>query len=564
MPLPSLRAIGRWLSALAFGALVSGCGGGGGGGNSAVVAGTADAASLPLAATAKSPPSAQDRSCSYEHVYLTVVGLQLLSTGRGEAWQDAELSAPQRVDLMNLEHGLLDALGAAPLPPGKYTQVRLLLAAEPMANAVQPSGGTLMPLSVPGGAQISLSLAGSLDVPSWRSGDIVLDGFDACASLVKTGNSGAYLLRPGMQARVVLRSDGQEHRLGGDQVVALPGGGFATLKPGAAGITVQRHTADGSFAGNAVRIAFDAEQLTHWNALTPLVGGGFVLTWFRDHPDGPRPPLLPYRLMVQTYNAKGAPQGIPHEAGWAYPFAISHTYPATLPTTAALRDGGFVTVWREGAHYMQRYGADGRPMGTAATLGADYRGRVVALASGGFMTAWGLSSISAVTHGPDGSPLGPAQFVGSTLWNPQSSWTDFAMSGLATSGGVVAWTTEVSPSNATPTLYVRRLAADASPIGPPINVGISSIVNPPSVSGMEDGGFVLSWLSEGHVHAMRFAADGSPTSAVARLDTFTTSPADVSVVATGSGGFLVTWSGVGVNGQRARYGRLFGASGLNS
>jgi hypothetical protein len=248
---------------------------------------------------------------------------------------------------------------------------------------------------------------------------------------------------------------------------------------------------------------------------------------------------------------------VAHEAGWAYAFAISHTYPATLPTTAALKGGGFVTTWRDGAQYMLRYAADGSPAGTVQTLNLDYRIRVVPLPSGGFLVAWGLDSIQAAAYGPDGTPVGPAQFVGSTLWNPQSSWTDFAVSGLATGGGVVAWTTEVSASNATPTLYVRRLAADASPLGPPASVGTGTIVNAPSVAGLEGGGFVLAWLFEGHVHGMRLAADGSATGAATRLDAITASPADVSVVATGGGAFIVTWTGVGPDGQRARYGRLF-------
>jgi hypothetical protein len=558
-----LSSTGRWLAAFALGALLAACGGGSGGG-AQVATTAAEPVSMPRAAAVALPADAKVSSCSYEHLYLTVVSLRLrLSAGSGEAWHDVSLAGPQRIDLMHLSGGLLDALRAAPLPAGRYTEVRLMLASGPTANAVQPSGGTLMPLSVPGGAQSGLKLVGNFDVPSWRSGDIVPDGSSVCASLVKAANSGVYQLKPEIEARIAVLPTDQEHRIDGDQVVALPGGGFAALRHDATGATVQRHGPDGSFAGSEIHIRYEADPSTYWNVLTPLAGGGYVLTWFRLPTDGPGPPTQPYRLMVQRYDAKGTPLGAPQQPGLAFPFAISHTYPGTLPTTAALTGGGFVIVWRDVCcYYSLRYGADGSPVAPAQTLNVDYRPRVLALTPGGFMVAWGLSSISAVAYGADGAAVAPAQFVGSTLWNIFSSWTDFAVAALATGGAVVAWTTEVSPSNAVPTLYVRRLAGDASPLGDPISLGASTIVTPPSVAGLDDGGFVVSWLLDGHVYGARFAADGSPTGAVTRLDAITTSPTDVSVVTTGSGGFLVSWSGVGSDGQRARYGRLFDPNGL--
>ena len=542
-------------------AAACGGGGGGGGGGEAIVSNAPEPFSRPRAAAVALPADARVATCSYEHLYLTVVSLRLLPAGSG--WRDVSLPAPRQIDLMHLGSGLLDALGAALLPAGHYTEVRLMLASSPMANAIQPSGASLMPLGVPGGTQSGLRLLGDFDVPSWRSGDIVPDPSSICASLVKTGNSGAYQLRPQIEARIAVLPANQEQRINGDEVLALPGGGFATLRRDATGATVQRYNPDGSFAGSEVHLDYEVDPSATWSVLTPLTGGGYVLTWFLPPTDGPGPPTQPYRFMVQPYDAAGTALGAAQQPGFAFPFAISHTFPGTLPTTAALAGGGYVIVWRDMCcHYLLRYGADGSPIGSAEILNVDYRARVVSLTSGGFMIAWGLTSISALAYGPNGVPVGPAQFVGSTQWNIFSSWTDFAVAPLATGGAVVAWTTEVSPSNATPTLYIRRLAGDASPLGEPVSLGGSTIVIPPSVAGLNDGGFVVSWLFEGHVYAARFAADGSLSSGVTRIDAITTSPTDVSVVSTGNGGFLVSWSGVGSDGQRARYGRLFDANGL--
>ena len=541
-------------------ALAAACGGGGNGGGEEVISKDSEPFSMPRAA-AFIPADAKVFSCSYEHLYLTIVSLRLLPAGSGQVWRDISLPAPRQIDLMHLGGGVFEALGAAPLPAGRYTEVRLLLAPDTTANAVQPSGATLTALSVPGGTERGLRLLGNFDVPSWRSGDIVPDGLSVCASLVKAGNSGTYQLKPEIEAQIAVLPQVQEHRIDGDQVVALPGVGFAVVRRDATGATVQRHGPDGSFAGSEVHLGFETDL--GWSAITPLAGGGYVVTWYRFPADGPGPPSQPYRLMLQRYDAAGTPLGDLQQPGFAFPFAISHTFPGTVPTTAALTGGGFVIVWRDiGPHYLLRYVADGSPVGSPQTLNADYRARVLALTSGGFMVAWGLSSISAMAYGADGTGLGPAQFVGSTQWNILSSWTDFAVAALASGGAVVAWTTEASPSNTTPSLFVRRLAGDASPLGDPISLGGSAIVTPPSVAGLDDGGFVVSWLFEGHVYAARFAADGSPSSAVTRIDSITTSPTDVSVVATGNAGFLVSWSSVGSDGQRARYGRLFDANGL--
>jgi hypothetical protein len=534
--------------------LAAACGGGGEG----VGSNAPEPFSSPRAAAALAA-DARVSSCSYEHLYLTVVGLRLLSSGSGEVLRDVSLAAPREIDLMHLSGGLLDALGVARLPAGHYTEVRLMLASG--ANAVQPSGGALVPLSVPGGAEGGLRLLGNFDVPIWRSGDIVPDPSSVCASLVKVGNAGVYQLRPTIEASLVVLPAQQEQRIDADQVLALPGGGFATLRRDATGATVQRYGADGSLAGSEVHLGYDPSAT--WTALTPLTGGGYVLTWFLLPTEGPAPPAQQFRFMLQQYDAAGTPLGVPQQIGFAFPFAFSHTFPGTLPTIAALAGGGYVIVWRDlCCHQLLRYAADGSPVGSAEILTADFRARVVALTSGGFMVTWGLSSISALAYGPDGAPIGPAQFVGATQWNVLSSWTDFAVAPLAAGGAVVAWTTEVSPSNATPTLFVRRLAGDASPLGEAISLGGSTIVIPPSVAGLDDGGFVVSWLFEGHVYAARFAADGSLASGVTRIDAITTSPTDVSVISTGNGGFFVSWSGVGSDGQRALYGRLFDASGL--
>ncbi|MDP3138065.1 MAG: DUF4382 domain-containing protein, partial [Burkholderiaceae bacterium] len=114
-------------------------------------------------------------------------------------WTDIALSTPRRIDLLSLTNGVLEELGTTALPAGRYSQVRLVLVdnttASPLANAVQPTGGALVPLSTPSAQQSGLKLQAGFTVAAGQMADIVLD-FDACKSIVKRGNSGQYNLKP--------------------------------------------------------------------------------------------------------------------------------------------------------------------------------------------------------------------------------------------------------------------------------------------------------------------------------------------------------------------------------
>ena len=188
-----LGTMGRWLAragaALALVGLAA-CGGGGGGDSSG---GTG---TLRMSIT-------DAPSCGYDHVWVTIdrvrVHRSATASDSDGGWSEIVLSPARRIDLLELQNGVLQELGSTPLEAGGYSQVRLVLVenstSTPTANAVQPTGGAIIPLGTPSAQQSGLKLQVHFNVVANQVIDLVLD-FDACKSVVRAGNSGNYNLKP--------------------------------------------------------------------------------------------------------------------------------------------------------------------------------------------------------------------------------------------------------------------------------------------------------------------------------------------------------------------------------
>ena len=182
---------------------LAGCGGGGGGDG-----GISGTGIMQLAIT-------DAPSCGYDHVYLTVDRVRVHKSSTavdGESgWSEVVLTPARRIDLLALTNGVLDNLGQTPLPAGKYTQMRLVLApnssTNPLANAVTPTGGSEVALTTPSAQQSGIKLNVNMDVAAGTLADFVID-FDACKSIVKRGNSGQYNLKPVMAVIPVVSNAG--------------------------------------------------------------------------------------------------------------------------------------------------------------------------------------------------------------------------------------------------------------------------------------------------------------------------------------------------------------------
>ena len=181
-----------WLMASLLAVLVAGCGGGGGGGDAAPAA----AAPGTLGVSLTDSPA-----CGFDAVNVTVVKARVHQSSSASdtqaGWTDITLNPARKINLLDLNNGVLFNLGETPLAAGHYTQLRLVLdpnTAAGLANSVVPTGGVETALVTPSAVQSGIKLINEFDVASGQRVDLLLD-FDACKSVVKRGN-GTYALKP--------------------------------------------------------------------------------------------------------------------------------------------------------------------------------------------------------------------------------------------------------------------------------------------------------------------------------------------------------------------------------
>jgi hypothetical protein len=191
-------------AALAASLAMLGCGGGGGG-----IGGTGRTMGTMHASITDAP------ACGFDEVNITVdrvrVNQSSTAADGDSGWEEIVVSPAKRINLLNLTNGVLEDLGQASVPTGKYTQLRLVLvpndSAHPLANSVVPTGSAETALDTPSAQQSGLKINVDIDVAEGKVADFAID-FDACMSVVKSGNSGKYNLKPVMTAIPVITDAG--------------------------------------------------------------------------------------------------------------------------------------------------------------------------------------------------------------------------------------------------------------------------------------------------------------------------------------------------------------------
>jgi hypothetical protein len=186
---------------------------------------------------------------------------------------------------------------------------------------------------------------------------------------------------------------------------------------------------------------------------------------------------------------------------------------------------------------------------------------VAGLADGGWVVTWmsynqdgGVSGIYEQRYDADGNRAGAETLVNTYTTNIQQLST---VTGLADGGWVVTWSSLGQDGDGNG-IYQQRYTADGSKTGveTPVNTYTTGLQYESTVTALADGGWVVTWETDNldgndtAVYQQRYAADGGKTGADALVNTYTTKGQGApTVTALADGGWVVTWTSDGQDGS---------------
>jgi Ca2+-binding RTX toxin-like protein len=354
----------------------------------------------------------------------------------------------------------------------------------------------------------------------------------------------------------------------GDQVNAavagLAGGGhvvvFQSPDAGGFGVFMQRYDGNGAPLGIETRINTTTAGDQGSPSVTALNGGGYVVTWQSVGQD-----TSGSGIYMQRYDGSGVAQGVETRVNTTIAGDQQES------SVSALADGGYVVVWMSPdvsglGIFGQRYNAAGVPQGAEfainnVTTGDQQLPAVVGLTGGGFAVTFFSANGDASGQGvlvrrfdAAGVAQGNAVLANTFITNDQS----YPGIGATSDGGyVVAWES-LNQDGSGYGVYAQRYNSSGATVGTEfrVNATIANSQEVPVVTGLDNGGFVVSWRSFSQdgsdygIYAQRYDASGTAVGSETRVNTFTTgAQLNPAIDALTGGGFVVTWTSVGQDGN---------------
>ena len=346
----------------------------------------------------------------------------------------------------------------------------------------------------------------------------------------------------------------------------------------ATGMTIGTHTITANYAGSAdlaastanVRVTVDPKMgpeflvntvtahAQQFPAVTYLNNGDFIVTWASNAQDGSG-----YGIYAQRYNAFGTRLATEFKVNT---ITSGHQ---TTPAIASLQDGGFVIVWLSAdglglGIYAQRYNANstrnGAELKITRTAKSQSQPSVAGLKAGGFVVAWNSNDgsgrgVYARRYDSAGAPSNTEFKVNTTTVDHQSAPSVAPLTG---GGFAVAWQSRAQDGS-TLGIYAQRYDATAKARGKEFKVNTTTAADQwqPSIAGLKDGGFIVTWQSMGQdgsglgVYMQRFAINGTRTGSELPVNTVVAGDQSQPCVAAfpDGGGFMVMWTSAGQNGS---------------
>lgn len=206
------------------------------------------------------------------------------------------------------------------------------------------------------------------------------------------------------------------------------------------GIYGQRFDTNGTTIGSPFHVNSFTYGLQDNSDIDALAGGGFVVTWISLYQDGDFTGVF-----GQRFSDNGEPVGDEFQVN-TYTRSYQHQC-----SVAGLNDGGFVVTWRsdfQSGIYAQRYDENGAVIGSEFKVNSDpYQGKynpdITALKDGGFIITWEDTNLDGSGNGifgqrydASGQWFGENFLMNTTTYHHQQ---DPSVTALDDGGFVVVW-----------------------------------------------------------------------------------------------------------------------------
>jgi len=404
---------------------------------------------------------------------------------------------------------------------------------------------------------------------------------------------------PVLGARV--QPEGDEFRVNTSTASSQFASAIASLSDGSFVVTWTSYFGDGSYnsvhgqrysaAGEPQGVEFLVNSFTdshqHPSSISALSDGGFMVVWASASMGDGLGDDDSYAIHGQRYDGHGNTVGI------EFLVNSSTYYVQDEPDIATLSDGSLVVTWKSlsgtdpggavhddtygSAIHAQRYTDDGSVLGdefqvNSSTSNAQYEPAIAALNGGGFVVTWqsysgeyGDASGTAI-HGQlynnDGVAQGTEFLINSAT---QGHQLEPAIAALSGGGFVVTWGSEYGDGSGY-AVYGQRYGADGSVLGGEFLINSATLDDQlqATITGLSDGGFVVTWnsKSDSHgdtsasaIHGQRYSADGEALGAEFRVNSsILGAQAEPAITALDDGGFVVSWSSEsGMHGDNSSF-----------
>lgn len=320
---------------------------------------------------------------------------------------------------------------------------------------------------------------------------------------------------------------------------------WARQRPGSPDLLLyaRRFAADGTPATGEILVSRLGYPSLVSSGVAMMTDGSFVVVFTQGAPGSPGS-----ALKARWYGPDGARQGGE---------AVVTRDVVTDLSIATRGDGGFVLAWtasRLPSLRARQFGPDHAPLGPEVAV--DRNGASPAVAAGPdgeFVVAWldsvliaeprdSLFHVAVRRFASDGSPIGGAM-AASPMYEVSAFYIQAGMDGEG--NALIVWTGHFGRLGEG--TFGRRYGADGAPRGRVLHFPLDE-TNPRarSLAVGPLGNFVLAWdhpdFPGNHVFVRRFAADGSPLEPPIQVTTDpprSRSLGHVGIVA--GGGFAVTW-----------------------